>query len=115
MIVWKKKSKKSPTAFSSKNRNGLKMTGVTDVEAFDEECVTVYTDYGCLSISGSALHIDELNIKKTAFFKSAARFRRLFTAVKKSKEKKAFFKRGYSVLKNCSGVFDLRLFARPDL
>ena len=77
--------------FRSENRNGLKMTGVTDVEAFDEECVTVYTDYGCLSISGSALHIDELNIKN-GVLQISGEVSALVYSSKKSKEK-GFLKR----------------------
>lgn len=45
------------------NRNELKLTGVTDVDSFDEETVSAYTDYGCLTISGSNLHIEELNLE----------------------------------------------------
>ncbi len=45
------------------NRNELKLTGVTDVDSFDEETISAYTDYGCLTISGSNLHIEELNLE----------------------------------------------------
>ena len=81
---------KKPHSLQLENRNGLKMTGVTDVEAFDEECVTVYTDYGCLSISGSALHIDELNIKNGV--QISGEVSALVYSSKKSKEK-GFLKR----------------------
>ena len=76
---------KKPHSLQLENRNGLKMTGVTDVEAFDEECVTVYTDYGCLSISGSALHIDELNIKN-GVLQISGEVSALVYSSKKSKE-----------------------------
>ena len=82
---------KKPHILQLENRNGLKMTGVTDVEAFDEECVTVYTDYGCLSISGSALHIDELNIKN-GVLQISGEVSALVYSSKKSKEK-GFLKR----------------------
>ena len=82
---------KKPHSIQLENRNGLKMTGVTDVEAFDEECVTVYTDYGCLSISGSALHIDELNIKN-GVLQISGEVSALVYSSKKSKEK-GFLKR----------------------
>ena len=82
---------KKPHSLKLENRNGLKMTGVTDVEAFDEECVTVYTDYGCLSISGSALHIDELNIKN-GVLQISGEVSALVYSSKKSKEK-GFLKR----------------------
>lgn len=82
---------KKPHSLQLENRNGLKMTGVTDVEAFDEECITVYTDYGCLSISGSALHIDELNIKN-GVLQISGEVSALVYSSKKSKEK-GFLKR----------------------
>ena len=82
---------KKPHSLQLENRNGLKMTGVTDVEAFDEECVTVYTDCGCLSISGSALHIDELNIKN-GVLQISGEVSALVYSSKKSKEK-GFLKR----------------------
>ena len=82
---------KKPHSLQLENRNGLKMTGVTDVEAFDEECVTVYTDYGCLSINGSALHIDELNIKN-GVLQISGEVSALVYSSKKSKEK-GFLKR----------------------
>ena len=82
---------KKPHSLQLENRNGLKMTGVTDVEAFDEECVTVYTDYGCLSISGSALHIDELNIKN-GVLQISGEVSAVVYSSKKSKEK-GFLKR----------------------
>lgn len=44
------------------NRSELKLSGVVDVGSFDEESVTAYTDYGCLTVSGSGLHIEELNL-----------------------------------------------------
>lgn len=44
------------------NRSGLKLTGVTDVDSFDEDTVTAYTDYGCLTVNGSKLHVEELNL-----------------------------------------------------
>ena len=44
------------------NGCGLKLTGVTDVDSFDEDTVTAYTDYGCLTVSGSKLHVEELNL-----------------------------------------------------
>lgn len=45
------------------NRSGLKLTGVTDVDSFDEENVIAYTDYGCLTVSGSNLHVEELKLE----------------------------------------------------
>ena len=47
---------------SLENRSGLKLTGVTDVESFDEDTIMAYTDYGCLTVSGSKMHVEELNL-----------------------------------------------------
>ena len=44
------------------NRSGLKLTGVTDVDSFDEDTVTAYTDYGCLTVNGSQLDSGLLEI-----------------------------------------------------
>ncbi len=54
---------KKAHSLSLQNRNELKLTGVTDVDSFDEETISAYTDYGCLTISGSNLHIEELNLE----------------------------------------------------
>lgn len=45
-----------------KDRGELSVTGVTDVDSFDESMVIAYTDYGELTISGSELHISSLNV-----------------------------------------------------
>ena len=54
---------KKAHSFLLENRSELKLTGVTDVDSFDEETISTYTDYGCLTISGSNLHIEELNLE----------------------------------------------------
>lgn len=53
---------KKPHSLSLENRSSLRLTGVVDVGAFDEETVKAYTDYGCLTVSGTGLHIGELSI-----------------------------------------------------
>ena len=53
---------KKPHTLSLENRSGLKLTGVTDVESFDEDTIMAYTDYGCLTVSGSKMHVEELNL-----------------------------------------------------
>ena len=45
------------------NRNKLSLTGVTDVDSFDETTIVAYTDYGELTVSGTELHICVLNIE----------------------------------------------------
>lgn len=44
------------------NRKSIILSGVLDVDNFDEQTVTVYTDIGELTIQGSELHIDKLSI-----------------------------------------------------
>ena len=46
------------------NRSKLSLTGVTDVDSFDETAIVAYTDYGELTVSGTDLHICVLNIEQ---------------------------------------------------
>ena len=43
------------------NRQRLQLSGVTDVDSFDEQNITVLTDMGELSVRGSELHIEKLS------------------------------------------------------
>lgn len=43
------------------NRKTLSVSGVSDVDSFDEQTVVIYTDMGELTVKGSGLHIDRLN------------------------------------------------------
>ena len=43
-------------------RKRLNISGVEDVESFDEENVVVYTTKGLLIISGRELHIEKLSL-----------------------------------------------------
>ena len=47
-----------------KDRGELTLSGVTDVDSFDETTVIAYTDYGELTVTGENLHISSLNIDK---------------------------------------------------
>lgn len=47
-----------------KDRAELTLSGVTDVDSFDETTIIAYTDYGELTITGSNLHISSLDIDK---------------------------------------------------
>ncbi len=44
------------------NREKLSISGVIDVESFNDECVIVHTELGMLIIKGIDLHINKLNI-----------------------------------------------------
>ena len=46
-----------------KSRNNLNLSGIVDVGSFDEYEVVVYTDLGELTIKGSGLHINKINLE----------------------------------------------------
>lgn len=45
------------------NREMLELTGVTNVESFNEEEITATTDYGDLLIKGSSLNVEVLDLQ----------------------------------------------------
>ncbi len=45
------------------NRNMLTLTGVSDVDSFDEQTVAVFTQLGELTVRGSDLHINRLSVE----------------------------------------------------
>lgn len=45
------------------DRGRLSVTGVSDVDSFDERTVTVFTQQGELSIRGADLHVNTLNVE----------------------------------------------------
>lgn len=45
------------------DRNSLTVTGVTDIERFDEEEVVVATELGQLSIKGQGLHLNKIDVE----------------------------------------------------
>ena len=44
------------------NRNRLTVSGVSDVDSFDEQTVVIFTQMGELTVRGSDLHIINLNV-----------------------------------------------------
>jgi len=44
------------------SRRNLSITGVTDIDSFDEQIVAVYTDVGELVVRGSGLHIGKIDV-----------------------------------------------------
>ncbi len=52
----------APHSVIMQDRKSLNLTGVCDVDSFDEQTIVAYTDYGELTIKGSGLHISKLNI-----------------------------------------------------
>ena len=45
------------------DRKKLVVSGVEDVDSFDELTVVVYTDMGELTVKGEGLHINRLNVQ----------------------------------------------------
>ena len=76
---------KKPHSLRLENRSSLTLSGVTDMGAFDEENVTAYTDYGCLSVSGSNL----LNVAK-GILELSGEITAMVYSSKTSKEKNIF-------------------------
>jgi sporulation protein YabP len=44
------------------NRRSLTVTGVMDIDSFDEETVIVFTEQGELTIRGSGLHLNKIDV-----------------------------------------------------
>lgn len=45
------------------NRARLSVTGINDVDSFDERTIVAYTDYGQLTIHGVNLNISKLSVE----------------------------------------------------
>ncbi len=52
-----------PHLVSLSERHSLAVSGVKDVDSFDDNTVIVYTEQGELTVKGSNLHITRLNIE----------------------------------------------------
>lgn len=52
---------KAPNIVTLDNRSKLCVTGVNDVDSFDEKSIVAYTDYGQLTIQGDSLNIKKLS------------------------------------------------------
>ena len=52
-----------PHSVVLEERKDLRVSGVTDVDSFDEETVVAYTSLGELIITGADLHISRLDIE----------------------------------------------------
>lgn len=44
------------------NRRNLTITGVMDIDSFDEETVIVFTEQGELTVKGTNLHINKIDV-----------------------------------------------------
>lgn len=52
-----------PHGFTLQDRKKITMSGVSDVQTFDEKQVIVLTTQGRLIIRGSGLHVDQLSLE----------------------------------------------------
>lgn len=62
MIEEKKATRPKVQNLILENREKLSVSGVLDVESFNDECVIADTELGILIIKGTDLHINKLNI-----------------------------------------------------
>lgn len=60
-----KKVVKLPHSVIMEDRKKLSVSGVTDIESFDEQTIIAMTDLGELTIRGWNLHITRLNLEQT--------------------------------------------------
>ncbi|MDR1463779.1 MAG: sporulation protein YabP [Oscillospiraceae bacterium] len=58
-----KKSAVMPHTVMMEDRRLLTVSGVSDVDSFDEHTVTVFTDLGELTVRGDDLHINRLSVE----------------------------------------------------
>ena len=56
-----KRINQRPHNIIMENRKSLSVSGVTDVESFDDQTVILFTDMGQLTIRGNELHLERLN------------------------------------------------------
>lgn len=58
-----KRTVKLPHNVIMEDRKKLTVSGVSDVDSFDDNTVVIYTDMGELTVKGDGLHISGLNIE----------------------------------------------------
>lgn len=51
-----------PSNLTLENRERLTISGVTDIDRFDEESVVLFTTLGELVIKGKLLHVNSINV-----------------------------------------------------
>ncbi|MBC8569803.1 sporulation protein YabP [Zongyangia hominis] len=61
-MVDEKKVVKLPHNLILEDRRALSVSGVADIDSFDEQSVVLFTDLGELTIKGYNLHINKLNV-----------------------------------------------------
>ncbi|MBM6920578.1 sporulation protein YabP [Phocea massiliensis] len=56
-------TKQAPHHVVLENRKKLSVSGVNDIESFDESHVLLHTVQGCMDVRGSRLHIGVLDVE----------------------------------------------------
>lgn len=59
----KQEERSMPHVISLSDRRALSVSGVQDVDSFDETTIIIYTVQGELTVKGNDLHINRLNIE----------------------------------------------------
>ena len=59
-----KKTVKLPHSIIMEDRKKLSVSGVTDIDSFDEQTIIAITDLGEMTIRGWSLHITRLNLEQ---------------------------------------------------
>lgn len=54
---------KKPHNLILENRKKLTLSGVTDVDNFDEKSIILYTNLGELTVTGKNLHVNEISLE----------------------------------------------------
>lgn len=63
MLKMAENASKAPNVVMLENRSSLTVSGVNDVDSFDERSVVAYTDYGQLTVQGENLNIKRLSVE----------------------------------------------------
>ena len=58
-----KRTIKLPHNVIMEDRKSLSISGVSDIDSFDEQTVVLFTDMGELTVKGFNLHINKLNVE----------------------------------------------------
>ncbi len=58
-----KRMAKMPHNVIMEDRSSLSVSGVVDIDSFDEETVVAYTDLGELLVKGRNLHINKIDLE----------------------------------------------------
>jgi len=58
-----KRMTKIPHHVIMEERSSLSISGVLDIESFDDQTIVAYTDLGELLVKGSGLHINKIDLE----------------------------------------------------